>query len=111
MFEMLREVRFFSKLDLTSGFHHIRVKPEDMAKNPFNTKYDQFQNSVTPTFQSLIDRIFYDCLGDVFVVYMEDMMIFSKEEQSHLRHIELVLSCLKDHKLHESRKKCEFLKE
>ncbi len=63
------------------------------------------------TFQSLMNRIFYDCLDDFVVVYMDDLLIFSKDEQSHLRHIELVLSRLKDHELFVSPKKCKSLKE
>ncbi len=115
----LGEARFFSKLDLKTGFHQIRVRPEDIEKTAFNTKYGQFEYLVMPmglcnapaTFQSLMNRIFYDFLDDFLVVYMDDLLIFSKGEQSHLRHIELVLSRLKDNELFVSPKKCEFLKD
>lgn len=57
-----------------------------------------------------MNHIFYDCIDDLLVVYMDDLLIFSKDELSHIRHIELVLSRVKEHKLYVSPAKCEFLK-
>ncbi len=65
--------------------------------------------NASATFQSLMSRIFYDCLDAFPVVYMDDLLIYSKDEQSHLRHIELVLSRAEDHKLYLSPKKCEWV--
>ncbi len=118
MFDMLGDAKVFSKMDLKTGFHQIRVKPEDIEKTAFNTKYGQFEYLVMPmglcnapaTFQSLMNRIFYDCVDVFMVVYMDDLLIFSKDEKSHLEHLRTVLSRLKDHKLYVSPKKCEFMK-
>ena len=62
------------------------------------------------TFQSLMNRIFAHCIDDFLVVYMDDLLIFSKDEQSNLEHIETVLSRLRKHELYVSPAKCEFFK-
>ena len=118
MFDLLGEAKYFSKLDLKTGFHQIQVRPEDVEKTAFNTKYGQFEYLVMPmglcnapaTFQSLMNRIFYDCIDKFLVVYMDDLLIFSKDEESHLHHIETVFSRLHDHKLYVSPKKCDLWK-
>ena len=99
MFDRLGAAKYFSKMDLKTGFHQIRVKPEDIVKTAFNTKYGQFEYMVMPmglcnapaTFQSLMNAIFSDCIDDFLVVYMDDLLIYSKTEEEHLRHIESVL--------------------
>ncbi len=106
-------------MDLKTEFDQFRVKPEDIEKTAFNTKYGQFEYLVMPmglcntpaTFQSLMNRIFYDCLDVFMVVYMDDLLIFSKDEKSNLKHLNIFLSRLKDHQLYVSPKKCEFMKQ
>ncbi len=90
---MIEDARFFSKLDLKTRFHQIRIQPEDIEKMAFNTKHGKFEYLVMltglcnapATFQSLIHCIFYDFLDAFLTVYMDDLLIF--------------------------RTKCEFLKE
>ena len=118
MFDLIGEAKVFSRMDLKTGFHQIRVREKDIEKTAFNTKYGQFEYLVMPmglcnspaTFQSLMNRIFYDCVDVFMVVYMDDLLIFSKDEESHIRHLETVLSRLKENKLYVSPKKCEFMK-
>jgi hypothetical protein len=117
MFDRLGGARVFSKLDLKTGFHQIRLRPEDIEKTAFNTKYGQFEYLVMPmglcnapaTFQTLMNNIFYDCIDDFLVVYMDDLLIFSKNEEDHMRHVEMVLQRLREHKLYVSPKKCVFM--
>ena len=86
MCDELGGARAFSKLDLKTGFNQIRVRPEDVEKTAFNTKYGQFEYlvmlmglcNVPATFQSWMNRIFHDCIDDFLVVYMDDLLIFSK---------------------------------
>ena len=119
MFDMLGDACVFSKMDLKTGFHQIRVKPEHIEKTAFNTKYGQFEYLVMPmglcnapaTFQSLMNRIFYDCIDVFMVVYMDDLLIFSKDRSTHYKHIETVLSRLKENKLYISPQKCEFMRD
>ena len=83
MFDRLGGATVFSKPDLKTGFHQIRVRRDDIEKNAFNTKYGQFEYLVMPmglcnapaTFQSLMNRIFYDCIDVFLVVYMDDVLI------------------------------------
>ena len=79
MFDCLGEARLFSKLDLKTGFHQIRVGPENIEKAAFNTKYGQYEYLVLPmglcnapaTFQILMKRIFADCIHVFLVVYTD----------------------------------------
>ena len=106
----------FSKLYLKTGFHQIRVRPENIEKTAFNTKYGQFEYLVMPmwlfnapaTFQTLVNAIFYDYIDELIVVYMDDLWIFSKTAEEHLQHLEVVLSRLKAEELYVSPSKCSF---
>ena len=119
MFDRLGKARVFSKLDLKTGFHQIRVRPEDIEKTAFNTKYGQFEYLVMPmglcnapaTFQTLMNRIFYDCIDVFMVVYMDDLLIFSTNAEEHFSHLEIVLSRLQVEELYVSPKKCVLLTE
>jgi len=119
MFDRLGEATVFTRMDLKTGFHQIRVKPGDIEKTAFNTKYGQFEYLVLPmglcnapaTFQSLMNEVFHDCLDDFLVVYMDDLLIFSRDASSHYRHVETVLTRLEEHELYVAPKKCEFMKE
>ena len=117
MFDRLGDARVFSKLDLKTGFHQIRVRPEDVEKSAFNTKYGQFEYLVLPmglcnapaTFQTLMNEVFYDYIDKFVVVYLDDLLIFSKTPEEHLRHLELVLSRLEREHLFAALKKCQFM--
>ena len=106
-------------MDLKVGFHQIRVRPEDIEKTAFKTKYGHFEFLVMPmglcnapaTFQSLMNRIFYDCIDIFLVIYMDDLLIFSKTKEDRMKHLETVLSRLQKEKLYVAPKKCSFLEE
>ena len=78
MFDRIGGAVFFSKIDLKTGFHQIRVKECDIEKTAFNTKYGQLEYLVMPmgacnalaTFQTLMNQIFHDCIDEFMVVYM-----------------------------------------
>ncbi len=98
MFDMLGNAKVFSIMDLKTGFHLIRVKPQNIEKTAFNTKYCQYEYLVMPmglcnasaTFQSLMNQIFYDCIDVFMVVHMDDLLIFSKDQKSHTKHLNTV---------------------
>ena len=119
MFDRIGGARVFSRLDLKTGFHQIRMRAEDIEKTAFNTKYGQFEYLVMPmgvcnspaTFQSLMNEIFHDFIDAFLCVYIDDLLVFSKNEESHYRHLEIVMNRLKEHELYVSPKKCEFCKD
>lgn len=105
MFDMLGDAKVFSKMDLKTGFHETRLKYEDIGKTVFNTRYHQFEYLVMPselcnvlaTLQSVISRTFHDCVDVFIIAYLDDLVIFSKEEGSHIEHLNIVLSSLHYH--------------
>jgi hypothetical protein len=119
MFDPLAKAKYFSKFDLASGYHQIRINPPDIHKTAFRTKYGLFEWTVMPfglsnapaTFQSMVNAIFSDMIDDFIVVYLDDILIFSETMEEHVQHLDKVLNRLQDKKLHCRVTKCEFLKQ
>ena len=110
---------YFSTLDLRSGYHQIRIKESDIEKTAFRTRYGQFEYLVTPfglagapgCFQTLMNNIFRPYLDEFILVYLDDILIYSKTKEEHLKHIRIVLELLRKHKLYGKRSKCDFMKD
>lgn len=104
-----------SGLDLASGYWQIRVDPEDVPKTAFRSHVGHFQWRVLPfgltncpsTFQALMNSIFGDC-SEFVVVYLDDILVFSKTPEEHERHLRIVLERLREHKLYARKHKCHF---
>ena len=109
--------KFFSKLDLHSGFHQIRVVPEDIPKTAFKTKYGTFQYRVMPfglcnapaTFQRTMDLVF-GSLRQFVGVYMDDVLVFSNTLEEHLDYFRIVYRKLTKKLLYANPEKCTFAK-
>lgn len=116
LLDSLHGATVFSSLDLYKGYHQIRVKDEDIHKTAFRTHYGLYEFTVlsfgltnAPAgFQTMMNSILAPYLGRFCVVYLDDILIYSKDEQEHLRHVELILQKLREHKLHVNLKKCAF---
>lgn len=114
--ERLQGASFFTSLDLKSGYHQIRIKDEDVPKTAFNTRYGQFSFLVLPfglcnappTFQGLMNRVLGDYIDRFALVYLDDILIFSKSEEEHVKHVKMALDRLREAKLYANMSKCEF---
>ncbi|KAJ9521060.1 hypothetical protein QJQ45_022784 [Haematococcus lacustris] len=116
LLDRLHGAKVFSKLDLRQGYHQIRVAPEDIHKTAFRTRYGHFEFTVLPfglcnapaTFQRLMNDVLHDLLDDCVLVYLDDILIFSRTPQEHIAHLRRVLDLLRKHKLYAKLSKCEF---
>ena len=116
MFDQLRGARVYSKIDLRTGYHQLRVKETDIPKIAFRTRYGHFEFIVIPfgltnvlaVFMDLMHRVFQLYLDQFFVVFMDENLIFSQLEWEHEGHLRIFLQLLRDHQLYAKFSKCEF---
>ena len=116
IFDQLRNAKFFSKIDLRSGYHQIRLSNDAIPLTAFRTKYGLFEFTVLPfgltnapaTFMSLMNDVFHEYL-DVFVlVYLDDILVYSKTLREHASHLEKVFELLRKNHLYAKFSKCVF---
>ena len=108
LFGQLRGARVYSKIDLRTGYHQLRVRDTDIPKTVFRTSYGHFEFTVIPfgltnapaTFMHLMHRIFQPYLDQFVVVFVDDILIYSPSEWEHEYHLRIVLQLLRDHQLY-----------
>jgi hypothetical protein len=116
LFDQLQGACVFSKIDLRSGYHQLKIRPEDIQKTAFTCKYGLYEYTVmsfgltnAPAFfMHLMNKVFMDYLDIFVVIFIDDILIYSKSEAEHEKHLRLVLQRLREHKLHAKLSKCEF---
>ncbi|GBG65052.1 hypothetical protein CBR_g49122 [Chara braunii] len=116
LLDRVQGCRYFTKIDLKSGYHQIAVRPEDQHKTTFRTRYGLYEFVVMPfglcnapgTFHHAMDRIFHDYLDKFIVVYLDDILIFSRTVEEYAEHLKTVLGLLRQHRYKVNLDKCEF---
>ncbi|GJP82565.1 hypothetical protein CLOP_g12808, partial [Closterium sp. NIES-67] len=118
LLDQLRGARFFSEIVLRGGYHQIRVFADDCHKTAFRTSYGSYEYTVMPfgltnapsTFQLTMNGAFRDLLDKCVIVYLDDILIYSKTQEQHLKDLAQVFQQLQENRLITKGSKCEFLK-
>lgn len=116
LFDTLQGATVFSKVDLTSGYYQVRVKDGDEPKTAFNTPFGHYEFMVMPmgmtnapaTFMTLMNQVLNRFINKCVVVFLDDILIFSRSLEEHLQHLREVFGELRRHRLYAKRSKCEF---
>jgi len=116
LFDQLTGSSVFSKINLRSGYHQLKIKKEDVLKTAFRTRYGHYEFLVLPFgltnapafFMDLINRVFKPFLDKFVVVFIDDILVYSKTKEEHADHLRIVLKTLEEHQLYAKLKKCEF---
>jgi len=118
LMDQLAGAKYFTKIDLYSGYHQIRIKEDDVPKTAFRTRYGHYEFLVLPfgltnapaTFMTLMNNVFREYLDKFVVIYLDDILVYSKTKDEHVQHLRNVLSKLREHKLYAKIVKCEIMK-
>ena len=116
LFDQLRGAHVYSKIDLHTGYHQLRVMVVEIPKTAFRTRYGNFEFTMMPfeltnalaAFVDLMHRVFQPYLDHFVVVFVDDILICSKSEEEHEGHLRIVLQALRNHQLYAKFNKCEF---
>jgi hypothetical protein len=116
LFEQLRGAQVFSKIDLNSSYHQLRIREEDIEKTAFCTRYGHYEfivmsfglTNAPAAFMEAMNRMLHEFLDNFVVVFLDDILIYSKTEAEHEQHLRLVLGALRENQFYGKLKKCAF---
>ncbi|GJX30777.1 putative reverse transcriptase domain-containing protein, partial [Tanacetum coccineum] len=116
LFDQLQGSSVYSKIDLRSGYHQLRVREEDILKMAFRTRYGHYEFQVIPfgltnapaVFMDLMNRVCKPYLDKFVIVFIDDILIYSKNKKEHKEHLKAILELLKKEELYAKFFKCEF---
>jgi hypothetical protein len=116
LFDQVAGAKVFSKADLRSGYHQIKIRPEDVPKTAFSTRYGLYEYLVMSFgltndpahFMYLMNFVFMSGLDKFVVVFIDDILVYSNNEEGHEQHLRIILQQLRDHQLYAKFSKCAF---
>jgi hypothetical protein len=116
LFDQLAGAKVFSKIDLRSGYHQIKIRPSDIPKTAFSSQYGLYKylvmsfglTNAPAYFMYLMNSVFMQELNKYVVVFIDDILIYSKNPEDHAKHLHVILQRLRDHHLYAKFSKCEF---
>ena len=114
LFDQLKGVAVFSEIDLRSGYHQVRIKEEDIYNTAFQTRYGHYKFVVVPfgltyaptTFMCLMNSVLHHYLDKFVIVFIDDILIYSNNEEEHVEDLEAMLKLLREHQLYTKISKC-----
>jgi hypothetical protein len=116
MFDQLAKAKVFSKIDLRSDYYQIKIRPQDIPKTAFSTRYGLYEylvmsfglTNALAYFMFLMNMVFIPELDKFVVVFIDDILVYSENENDHEERLRIILTRLRDHKLYAKFSKCEF---
>ncbi|GMJ10091.1 hypothetical protein HRI_004678300 [Hibiscus trionum] len=116
LFDQFRGAAVFSKIDLRSGYYQLKVKDVDVPKTAFRTRYGHYEFLVMPfgltnapaAFMDMMNRVFHEYLDKFVVVFIDDILVYSRTEEEHEGHLRVVFQALLENQLYAKLSKCEF---
>ena len=119
LFDKLAKARYFTKLDMRSGYWQVRIAEGDKAKTTCVTRYGSYEFLVMPfgltnapaTFCNLMNDVLFDYLDTFVVVYLDDIVVYNQTLSEHEMHLKKVFQLLREHKLYVKKEKCEVARE
>ncbi|GKA56193.1 putative reverse transcriptase domain-containing protein [Tanacetum coccineum] len=116
LFDQLYGLSIYSKINLRSGYHQLRVRDEDIPKTAFRTRYGHYEFQVMPfgltnapaVFMDLMNRVCKPYLDKFVIVFIDDILIYSRNKEEHADHLRIILELLKKEKLYAKFSKCDF---
>ena len=116
LFYQLKGAGVFSKIDLQSGYYQLRVEDVDVPKTAFRTQYGHYEFLVMPfrltnapaSFMDLMNRVFRPYVDQFVVVFIDDILVYSKDAREHEHHLIIVIETLREKKLYDKQDKCDF---
>jgi hypothetical protein len=116
LFDQMRGAKVLSKIELRSGYHQLKIRMEDIPKIAFTTRYGLYEFTVMSFgltnalvyFMYLMNKVFMEYIDKFVVVFIDDILVFSRNEEEHEEHLTMVLQKLREHQLYAKFSKCDF---
>ena len=116
LFDQLKNAKVFSKIDLRSGYHQLRIRESDIPKTAFRSRYGHYEflvmsfglTNAPAAFMDLMNRVFRPYLDQFVIVFIDDILVYSGSLKQHAKHLRIVLNTLRDAQLYAKLSKCEF---